>query len=283
MRLERLLRPWQRHLQATNKTAGTIGKYLAVARQFSASLDPDHEVADLRRRDVEGYLATVLETRKASTAMTHFQALRQLFKWLEDEGEVTTNPFLKLTPPIVPEAPVPVLTVATIKRLLIVCGNHRRDAAIIRLFLDTGIRLSELTALAVDDVDLLQDTVTVMGKGRRVRVVPFGDNTARALDRWLRIKEDRPEMWTGRKGAMTRFGIGQMVSRRGSEAGIGPIHPHQFRHTFAHNWLSNGGSETDLMRLMGWRSRSMLQRYGASAADERAVSAFKKLALGERY
>ena len=120
-----------------------------------------------------------------------------------------------------------------------------------------------------------------MGKGRRPRACKFGNKTATAIDRYMHSRArshwaaDTDALWIGNRGRCGTPGIRSLVERRAKQAGIEGVHAHLFRHFFAHQYLANGGQETDLMRTVGWKSREMVARYAASTADKRAADAYR--------
>src|SRR5579859_7834777 len=166
--LSGLLGSWRLSLEAANLSPRSIRAYTddgAAFAKFLAAKGMPTVVGNIRREHVEAFIAAELDRTAPASAATRYRSLQQLFGWLEEEGEITASPMAKMRPPRIPEQPVPVLPDDDIRRLLACCAGKsfrdRRDAAVIRLFLDTGMRLEGMAGLRyhadnpdASDVDL---------------------------------------------------------------------------------------------------------------------------------
>lgn len=298
-----LVRSWTRTLR--RKAPKTLTLYTSAAADFGSWLDsadgsevPEpvdrpQRVSDLATRHVHGWL-NHLEARglAPATVSNKYRALQQLFNWLVEEGELAAHPMTRMKPPKVPTKRVETVSPDDLRKLLATCSKkdftNSRDAAIVLLYVDSGARLSEVAGLAVADIDLKTDAAYSVGKGDKPRVHSFGNQTAMAIERYLRFRAKHKqarlaELWLGHneRGPMTSNGIHQMLRRRCDVADIPPIHAHKLRHTMATDFLDRGGQEGDLMRLMGWESRQMLRRYTDTTAERRAVASHKSKSLGD--
>jgi site-specific recombinase XerD len=292
--IDDLASSWVLSIRAANRSPRTERSYLEALRLFAAFLRErgmPQDVTAITGEYIREWMADLLKNWRPATAANRYRSIQAFWKWCVEEGEVGESPMMRMKPPHVPDEPPPVLSDAQLMALLGTCKGadfeSRRDHALLRMFIDSGARLNEVTSLTLDDVDLQAGVVRVVGKGSRPRFVPIGAKTAKAIDRYLRVRMRHPAagtsgLWLGHKGALTDSGMFQVIQRRGKEVGL-DLHPHLLRHTAAHRWLAADGSEGDLMGIMGWRSRQMLARYGASAAQERAIAAHKRMGLGDRF
>jgi integrase/recombinase XerD len=289
-----LITSWTVHLRAERKSPSTIESYVAGAQGFLRFCEREGLEPNLDRRTVSAYVAGLLDEGAAATTARQRQlAVRRFSAWLVEEDELDDDRLLGLKPVKLDVQAVEPLTADEIRAMLKACNGKRfgdlRDAAMLRLLFEGAMRIGELLALDLDDVDLTNGSALIRrGKGGRGRPVPFGAQTARAIDRWLRVRKSHrladecPALWLAeRRDRLGYHGARKTLLARAEAAGVQSFHPHLSRHTAATRWLAAGGSEGGLMAVAGWSNRSMIDRYTAHSKSQRAAEEARKLNLGD--
>lgn len=284
---------WELALRSENKSPSTIKIYSDGVRAYLRWCDAGGQPAVLDRDLVKAFVADLLAAgAEPATARSRQLALRRFSNWLAEEREIDDDPLLGLKAPKLDTKVTESLTDDELRRLIKACAGQdfrdRRDEAIVRLMAETGMRAGEVCALTVSDVDLIRGVVTVTrGKGGKGRTAPFGPQTGRAIDRYLRRRRDHllagsPALWLGDRGkSLEYYGLHKALKYRADLAGLTGFHPHLLRHTAASRWLAAGGSEGGLMAVAGWSTRGMIDRYTRSTAAARAADEARALNLGD--
>lgn len=281
-------------LKSARRSPQTRKIYLSSVRRYLQWCAENTLPAQIDRRQVQTWIAHILDGgAQPATAQARLAGVRQFSKWLAAEGEIDSDPLLRLNAPKGDTPITPVLAEDQLAALIKACEGKslkdRRDEAIVRLMAETGMRAGELIALELDDIDPVRGLVTIRrGKGGKGRIAPFGPQTAKSLDRYVRLRRTHPgsesnALWLGARThqALGPHGLRVTLAERARKAGISGFHPHVLRHTFASRWMSQRGSEGGLMAVAGWSSREMLDRYARATASQRAVDEARALNLGE--
>lgn len=223
------------------------------------------------------------------TVYHYFVSISCFFNWLVKEGFIKDNPMARIKVAKPKNRVITPYTIEEINRMLTVCDNDyihnakflgSRNRAIILVLLDTGVRLSELLGIKVNDLEGGNGCIKVLGKGNKERMVRMGKVTQKAVWKYLmhRPQNGRPELWlTEEYRQLNERGVQCMVKRMQQRAKInGNGSVHKFRHTFALNFLRADKNVFNLQYLLGHSQLEMVRRYTSSLGMEDALKAHEK-------
>jgi integrase/recombinase XerC len=208
-----------------------------------------------------------------ATVQLYHRHLRACLNWIIAEGGLLASPMANVKAPIDRADQIQPFTQDQVLAVLAAAKNTthpRRDYAICLFLLDTGLRVSEVCNLRYGHLDIMTRSATVEGKGGKKRAVSYGAQTARTLWSYFREQNHAADtrLFLADRGedtgeGLTRSGMGQLLSRLGEDAGLQNVRcsPHTFRHTFAVNFLRNGGNQFTLMAILGHTNVTMTRRY----------------------
>jgi integrase/recombinase XerC len=253
----------------------TLRSYRTDLADCSAFLER-HRLGALTAADARGlraYLADLHERGLARTSVARrLAALRSFYRFLVHRGQARTNPARELSTPKLPKRLPTYLPIDESEALLRVAGpatlTTSRDRAVLELFYATGVRVAELAGLSVEDLDLRDGAVRVLGKGSKERIVPVGGKAVRALRAYLGDRAAGPLFLNPRGGRLTVRSLHRIVRGRARAAGLSRrVSPHTLRHTFATHLLDAGADLRLIQELLGHARLGTTQKYTHVTTD----------------
>ncbi len=268
--------------------------YLSDVRQLAEAVQ-QKSPARVDADDVRAFLAAQHRSRAPTTLGRRLASLRTFFKWLVREGAREADPTLGLPAPRAPRPLPRPIAVDDVTALLDAPRANGaaadpaalRDQALFELMYGAGLRVGEIVALDVRDLDLVRGDVRVWGKGGKERVVPLPETARNALGAYLDARREpgflaQPLFISQRSRGgeplrrLTDRDARRRLRKRALEAGLtGRIHPHRLRHSYATHLLDMGADLRAIQELLGHASLSTTQRYTAVSA-ERLVAVYDK-------
>lgn len=259
----------------SRESMGVSPKTLRFYRERLSKFTRAVDYLQATRQDVQQYLNSIppnhygLGTRHAS-----YRAIKAFYRWLNSEYGIS-NPMESIPAPILGKPILPALEKEEVL-YLIEKSSSVRDKAIVALFTESGLRLSEMANIKLESFNWINRTVRVLGKGRKEAYAAFGDLTEKYLKAWIQQYQPNGNIW-----GLSEWGIASMLRRLEKTTGL-PCNAHTFRRTFA-CLLRKAGVDTMTIKDLGrWESLEMVQRYTRSVSFDDSLKFYPPSLLNDK-
>ncbi len=283
--MERHVQNFLAHLQGRGLSPNTVKAYRKDLEQFTrlAGIGRPREVTVIA---IRAFLADLLSQGVSKRSLARkLSTLRAFFKYLVDSGKLAANPAASVRTPRFERKLPGFLDVSQAKQMVEAPAAVQkelspRDSAVLELLYSSGMRVSELVSLDVDQVDCRSGTVRIMGKGSKERLVPVGSYARSALEKYVRVRRAKPgerALFVNRFGGrLTDRSVRRIVSKYAMGLGLaGKVSPHTLRHSFATHMLDAGCDLRTLQEMLGHSSLSTTQIY-THVTTRRMQEVYKK-------
>ncbi len=288
--LDHFIERFKIHLAEHGHKPSTLKSYSQAVRllcQYFEKTGQGPTVREISADDVRSFNVHLLRSYATSSAYGYAVGIRRFFVFLESRGVINASPARNVAPPKFLQRPAGILQKRELKALLRACRGDSflasRDMALFRVFMATGARVSEVLGLKLDQygdtsgfLELKAGTVKLEDSNGHPRRLALDPRTVKSLQKYLRVrsihkKSALTNLWITKWGGLSRSGIYDLVGNRTAKAGIEGFRLHMLRTTFAYRWINGGGNHGDLMRVMGLRSRKMIDRYAERVTADHSI------------
>lgn len=259
-------------------SANTMAAYGRDLQKFADYLQKNYRVErwqEVNKKHIMSYLAWEMDQKAANSSVARsFSSIKGLFKFLVGEDYISLNPTTDLETPKIKRKLPHVLTIEEVDQLMeqpqVLLPLGLRDRAMLELMYGTGIRVSEMLALQIEDLNIMAGFLRCLGKGRKERIIPVNQTAIVWVERYLgrsrnlllKGRQDRTMFLNAHGRKLSRQGFFKILAQYGAKAGLGTdLTPHTLRHSFATHLLENGADLRAVQEMLGHADISTTQIY----------------------